>query len=284
MHNKKNVLILGHKGMLGSAVHKEFLNHRDIFNVDVGDNFYYPKDRPDFNKFENWYHWIINCIGHIKPLIREECSESRSKTLHANSIFPYELCRNNPSAWIINATTDCVFSGQKGNYNEKDTHDALDFYGRSKSLGEPANSNCLNLRASIIGFEPNNKRSLIEWFSSRKEGENLYGWAQAKWNGITTIAWAKIAIGIVKNNERMCNVLHAIPADTISKADLLKLFVKYSGRNDLIINDVDFPKIDMTLTTLWPDINWLLWRWAGYNHTPTIEELVKEMFDQRFSA
>ena len=37
---------------------------------------------------------------------------------------------------IIQLSTDCVFSGKKGMYIEKDSPDADDIYGRSKIMGE----------------------------------------------------------------------------------------------------------------------------------------------------
>ena len=44
-------------------------------------------------------------------------------------------------------STDCVFSGKKGNYTEEDDRDADDIYGISKIKGEIKDSDCcLTLR------------------------------------------------------------------------------------------------------------------------------------------
>jgi dTDP-4-dehydrorhamnose reductase len=48
---------------------------------------------------------------------------------------------NKSNCKIFQIATDCVFSGSKGNYNEKNLHDAFDVYGKSKSLGEINNKN-----------------------------------------------------------------------------------------------------------------------------------------------
>jgi len=61
---------------------------------------------------------------------------------------------------FIHITTDCVFSGKNDKpYNELHYHDPEDFYGKSKSLGEPIS--CTTIRTSIIGEEMGDGRSLL---------------------------------------------------------------------------------------------------------------------------
>ena len=52
---------------------------------------------------------------------------------------------------IMHFSTDCVFDGKKGNYNEDYLPNANDIYGMSKALGELNYNNSLTLRTSIIG-------------------------------------------------------------------------------------------------------------------------------------
>ena len=49
-----------------------------------------------------------------------------------------------------------------GVYVETDLHDALDVYGKTKSLGECQEPNVYHLRCSIIGPEPKDFKFLIE--------------------------------------------------------------------------------------------------------------------------
>ena len=66
---------------------------------------------------------------------------------------------------FIHFSTDCVFSGNKGNYYENDVRDAKDLYGISKKKGEIANNkNTLVLRTSFIGHELFDNKSLLNWF------------------------------------------------------------------------------------------------------------------------
>ena len=57
--------------------------------------------------------------------------------IKVNSLFPFQLSKIiKLKKNKIYQITDCVFSGEKGNYNEMSEHDALDVYGKTKSLGK----------------------------------------------------------------------------------------------------------------------------------------------------
>lgn len=77
------------------------------------------------------------------------------RALPINSLLPHrlsKLCQATNSR-LVQISTDCVFSGSKGNYTENDFSDANDLYGRSKFLGEVNYSNTITLCTSIIGHE-----------------------------------------------------------------------------------------------------------------------------------
>ena len=113
---------------------------------------------------------IINAIG---LTIRRNVYEIHSKSILINSVLPHVL-----NEWVISNdkrlihfSTNCVFSGKDGFYNEESFVDSNDFYGRSKALGEIISSNTLTLRSSMIGRELENKTELLEWFLSNKNGK-----------------------------------------------------------------------------------------------------------------
>ena len=92
---------------------------------------------------------IINCIGVIKQMVE---SADPILCLSVNSLFPHylaQLCTSTCTR-MIHISTDCVFSGRRGNYSEIDVPDAEDLYGRTKLLGEVNQSDCLTIRTSII--------------------------------------------------------------------------------------------------------------------------------------
>ena len=106
---------------------------------------------------------VINCIGIVKQLT---AAQDPLRALPINSLLPHRLAQlcHLMGARLIHISTDCVFSGRKGNYRETDFADADDLYGRSKLLGEVDQQHVITLRTSIIGRELVNRNGLVEWF------------------------------------------------------------------------------------------------------------------------
>lgn len=257
----KKVLILGSTGMLGVMVHKylsKFSKHTITGSTRQRDKTYFDaeefiKNPQSFSSLLS-YDYIINCVGIIKPYCKDNDPTSIQSAIKINALFPHILsdyCRISPVR-IIQIATDCVFSGTKGNYLEDSPHDALDVYGKTKSLGEVFTKNVLNIRCSIIGPELKNKLSLLEWFLSQKNGSAIHGFVQHKWNGVTTLQFAKLCLKIIDedvftNLTTKAHVYHFIPNNSVSKYDLLltlkKVFLKditiiKSGTNEIPINRI----------------------------------------------
>jgi len=188
---------------------------------------------------------IVNCIGLIKPLID---SSNTAAAIKINSLFPYILSEigERCSANVIHITTDCVWSGKEGNYNEDSPHDALDVYGKTKSLGEPGN--CTVIRTSIIGEEVDNNRSLVEWIRSRKD-KDANGFLNHIWNGVTCLELAKCIGQIIIHNSYWKGVRHIFSPTSVTKAILLKLINDIYNFN-ISINNIDAPvACDRSLST-----------------------------------
>ena len=271
------IAVFGVKGMLGNAVYNIFNQAKyDIISIDINNINAEKASTKEINKFIGNSDYIINCIGIIKPYINDNNPLEIERAIKVNSLFPHILSQTGIKN--IQIATDCVFDGLKGNYSESDKHNALDVYGKTKSLGEVQSKNFMNLRCSIIGPEIKNKKSLLEWFINQPLNSTVNGFKNHFWNGITTYAFAKICKGIIDNEIWFDGLQHIIPLNTINKADMLKIFAKEFNRNDINIIDINATEaIDRTICTLNSQRNKQLWKLAGYNQIPTIEELIKEI-------
>lgn len=221
--------------------------------------------------------FVVNCIGVIKPRILENDKLSRLQAVAVNSVFPHRLAETAEALGIhvIQIATDCVYAGLIGNYTENSTHDPVDIYGKTKSLGEVPSKSVLHLRASIIGPEIGRQTSLWEWVRSQPHGSVLNGFLNHRWNGVTTFHFAQICAGIIKSENWISGTYHVVPSDVVSKFNLVKLIALASNRPDLTVSPVNAPEtIDRTLSTQAAEVNRRLWTDAGYVQPPSISEMV----------
>jgi dTDP-4-dehydrorhamnose reductase len=275
----RRVAVLGKTGMLGSTVYNilKSTTKYDVIGTTRKELDVQSVSINDLKIILKNCDYIINCIGLIKPYIHDNNHIEVEHAININALFPYKLAAIN-EAKIIQIATDCVYDGIKGNYVETDKHNALDVYGKTKSLGEVRTENFLNLRCSIIGFETSNKKSLLEWFINQDSSARINGYQNHFWNGITTIAFAKICKGIIENNKWFYGLQHILPNDVITKAGLLKVFAETFNRKDIVINNIDAEeRINRSICTENALRNKELWMMAGYNKIPDIDELVAEL-------
>lgn len=171
---------------------------------------------------------VVNCIGIVKQQV---AAKDPIPSISVNALFPHRLAQVCQAAGIrlIHTSTDCVFSGRKGNYLENDVADAEDLYGRTKLLGEVSGDGCLTVRTSIIGRELAASHGLVEWFLSQ-EGKAIRGYKKAIFTGFTTNALAEILANIIAKHSDLQGVWH-VAAEPINKFDLLSLVKDTYGLN-----------------------------------------------------
>jgi dTDP-4-dehydrorhamnose reductase len=165
-------------------------------------------------------HVVVNCIGVIK---QRAAANSAIPSITINALLPH-LVAETMREWdgrLIHISSDCVFSGNRGNYKEDDPSDALDLYGRSKFLGEIAIGNVLTLRTSIIGRELHHHESLLDWFLQQNH-KTIRGFRRALWSGVTTIHLSKLVAQFITSFPDLRG-LYQISSGRMSKHDLLVL-------------------------------------------------------------
>jgi dTDP-4-dehydrorhamnose reductase len=147
---------------------------------------------------------------------------------------------------MIHITTDCVFSGKDGSYNELSEHDETNDYGMSKSLGELCNATII--RTSIIGEEVQNKRSLLEWVKSNK-GKDINGFVNHFWNGVTCLELSNVIYKIINEKLYWNGVRHIFSPKSVSKFELVSMINEVYNLN-IKINPFETENVDKTITTI----------------------------------
>jgi len=231
------ILILGGNGMLGHQLFKYLSPNHSVrvtlrqpiefyskYKIFTNENAYAGMDirsndtikgvlaefRPDA---------VLNGIGIVK---QREIAKKPIPSIEINALFPHKLAAicSRFGIRLIHMSTDCVFSGNKGNYREEDLPDPNDLYGRTKLLGELQQDEILTLRSSIIGRELTEKKNLLEWFLSQTG--KITGYKKAIFSGFTTLEMSRIIENLLVNFPAASGLYH-VSSYPISKYDLLVL-------------------------------------------------------------
>lgn len=248
------ILILGGDGMLGHQLLKQYAPRYEVKVTLRQDSSAYAQselftkqnsfDGIDVRSLERLIEVladfrpevVINAVGIVKQ--RPDAKES-IPSLEINALLPHRLavlCKG-IGARLMHLSTDCVFSGKKGNYLENDPSDAEDLYGKTKFLGEVHEQNCLTLRTSIIGRELARRTSLLEWLLAQQG--TVKGFTNAIYTGFTTIEMARIIERMLLEFPEAHGVYH-VSSEPINKYDLLLLFREKLGHQVEIVADGAF--------------------------------------------
>jgi dTDP-4-dehydrorhamnose reductase len=248
----KKIIILGASGMLGNAMLRLLsmsTNHnvlgtvrsskaKNLLPIDLQNNLVSAIDVLDIKSIDSLVKKIkpqilINCVGVIKQ--STEVS-NHIATITINSLLPHKLAMlaKKYKFRLVHISTDCVFSGNKGNYIESDFPDAQDLYGRSKLLGEIDDNKNITLRTSMIGHELDSSRSLINWFLN--QNDQIKGYRNAIFSGLPAVEIASVIRDFVIPNNRLSGLYH-LASDPINKYELLKLVSERYKKSIEIIPD-----------------------------------------------
>ena len=182
---------------------------------------------------------VINCLS-LKNFMSSSYAELELMYISLPQILTEFSIKFNFR--VIHISTDAVFSGKKGNYNENDKPDPIDDYGKSKLLGEPNQKNCQVIRTSMIGHSINGETGLLDWFLKQKEC-TLY--KNAIFSGLPVYELSRIISEYFIPKNDLKGIFH-ISAKPISKFELLSK-VKRLYDLDVCISEDETYKIDRSL-------------------------------------
>lgn len=206
---------------------------------------------------------VVNCVG----VLNQTAENNKAEAVYINSYLPHCVASiiKCTEKKLVQLSTDCVFSGQRGVYRDTDIPDGQTFYDKSKALGEVRDDQNLTFRNSIIGpdISPNGI-GLFNWFMAQK-GE-INGYTKSIWSGVTTLTLAK---AIERATEVGLTGLYQLSNNNkISKYDLCLLFNNLFRGNQLKINPIEGIVQDKSLIRSEAPFDFFV---------PSYEQMVEEM-------
>ncbi|ASW43112.1 sugar nucleotide-binding protein [Clostridium isatidis] len=207
------------------------------------------KEAVTYKKFDV----VINCLGVLNKNVDNNISEG----IFINSYLPHYIvdCLSKTDTKFIHLSTDCVFSGKDGEYNEDSFKDSDTLYGRTKSLGEINDLKNLTIRTSIIG--PDMKEEgvgLLNWFL--KQNGPVKGFNSVIWTGVSTITLAQAIEAAIEQN--ITGLYNLVNNQKISKYELLNLFNNYIKREKIEIIKDDTIHCNKSLINNRKDFNFVV--------------------------
>ena len=131
----------------------------------------------------------------------------------------------------------------------------------------------LSLVPSLMGH-----RSLLGWFLGQTHGATVNGFSDHKWNGITTLHFARICHSLITRDITMPGLQHIVPTGEVTKCELLECFARCYGRYDISVTPTSTAvAINRTLGTTNQALNQAIWKAAGYQRPPSVSEMVAEL-------
>ena len=223
------IYIFGSNGMLGNYITSYLSQYYDICALTRND---YDLSKLTISSLEKMLlhkslkkdDVIINCAGVI-PQASKQRSLNSKLYFTINSLFPIilsQLC-DKYNAKMIHITTDCVFSGKDGLYNELSEHDETNDYGMSKSL--------------------------LEWVKSNRDKE-INGYTNHFWNGVTCLELSKIIYKIIDENLHWHGIRHIFSPRSVSKFELVSMINEVYNLN-IKIKPFETEKVDKTITSVY---------------------------------
>lgn len=279
------VLVLGASGMIGSAIFHVLSQSKDlevwgsIRNVEQK-RFFSLKQQKHLVRNADLLdqEQLVRLLDDLKPKVVINCvgltkhhkeAEDVLLAVPLNTLLPHRLAEmcSLIDARLIHISTDCIFSGERGNYLENDLSDATDIYGKSKYLGELITyPNAVTLRTSTIGHEFQSRYGLLEWFLSQKQ--QCTGFSRAIFSGLPNTVFAEIIRDYVIPRPELQGLYH-VGATPINKYHLLELIATEYEKEINILRDDKFI-IDRSL-----NVNRFN-KQTGYS-APSWQELIQNM-------
>ncbi len=245
----EKVLVTGHTGMLGRRVietlvatgrYRVFGVSRDskLENTDI------TQFQADLAQRDNTIRLLTDVVPdvivHTAAITNLRYCEQHVHEAHGFHVGLTRTLANFRKCRLIYISTDSVFNGARGNYQETDPTYPLNYYAQSKLQGEWAaldeNPATLILRTNIYGHKTPSGHSLAEWaLESFRQGNQISGFTDVLFNPLYVGQLARLIVELMSSTHN--GILHTGSADSYSKMEFLRLLAEEFGYPSSLVRE-----------------------------------------------
>ena len=258
------ILVTGKDGMLGSALVRSCVAQQidyvayDRVEMDISS--------PDAVRRIADSHDDIDVVINAAGRVRHNEQEHDALMAYVNTVGPHILAACFPK--VVQISTDCVFDGTEGPYDEQACPSPTDLYGISKLGGELHRRPDLTIRGSFVGF---GKDSFLDrMIFSQPQGATIHGFPKWFWNGLYVDTFAAFVLQCARMD--MSGLIHAV-GPKITKRQLLALMAD-AFRPDISVPPVDSSAKNMILeSNVFPAIHEII----GLDYVADWNDMIERM-------
>jgi dTDP-4-dehydrorhamnose reductase len=164
----------------------------------------------------------------------DRCEKDPLEALRQNCEIPSRLalwCRRK-EVRMVHLSTDAVFDGERGGYEEGDEARPVNEYGTSKRAGEvrvfEANPAALVVRTNLFGCGLDGPAALVGWMLFQlKSGKDVPGWTDVRFNPLFTGTLAAVLLDLTKSERS--GPLHLAARNSMTKFDFARIIAATWG-------------------------------------------------------
>lgn len=229
----KKIYITGIAGMLGANIGYLLKDRYKIHGVDKVNFSGKDIECEQFDLLDNnllrssLHKFNPDYLIHTAAMVNVDlCEEKQEEAKQLNVELTKQLVNlcNEISCKLIFISSDAVFDGENCSlYNEKDTANPINYYGKTKLTAEQfvLEKNQIVVRTNIYGFNIQNKNSLGEWIcESLKKGEKIGMFTDIDFSPILVNELTEILIQLLERGKR--GLFHVCGTGCITKYDFGK--------------------------------------------------------------
>ena len=251
---KLKFLVTGSAGLIGRQVVKDLSETHEVFSC-------YTKSEPEFGipvKMDLLNHErISNVLSEKNPDIVihlgamtavDLCETQQDNALKINSqateILAKECSKIN--SFMVYVSTDYVFDGNTGMYEENDTTNPLGFYGKSKLLGEKSIQNfssnwCIARTSTPFGLHPT-KKSFPIWVIENLQKQKQIDVLTDQFTSPTYVP--SLSRMLIEISERhLTGIIHVAGASKISRYEMASLVSDKLGLDGKLLREISINDI-----------------------------------------
>jgi dTDP-4-dehydrorhamnose reductase len=244
---KGKLLITGITGMLGKSIYNYFnkFNNFEIFGFSRNKNAFINNvqflNLNELTSNSFIFESVIHCAAEIDV---NACEKNKQLAFESNVDFTQIIFSKIIAKSYFYISTDSIYDGNIGSYNENSVTNPINYYAETKLLGEKIVRKYVNnfyiLRTNIYGYNSPMKNSLFEWcYKELKQGNKINGYDNMYFNPLYTGQVASLIEEIIKKKVNF-GVYNIGANNIISKYDFLKKVAIKFGFNTNLINKIPY--------------------------------------------